>query len=72
MTPSEIDDVEVISDTGPVDGGEIVTEYLQRVVDSANGDGSKERLEVVGFALGVLADLARGMGTTGATKGRSE
>jgi hypothetical protein len=42
VTPSEIDDMEVISDTSPVDGGEVVTEYLERVVDSANGDGSKE------------------------------
>jgi len=66
VTLSEIDDMEVVSDTSPVDGGEVVTEDFQGCVDPANGDGGKEGQEVVGLALGVLADLAGGMSTTGA------
>jgi hypothetical protein len=58
VAPGEIDNVEVVTYTSPVDGREVVAKDFERVVDPADSDGSEEWEEVVGLALGVFADLA--------------
>jgi hypothetical protein len=58
VAPGEVNDMEVVTYASPVDGREVVTKDFERVVDPADSDGSEERKEVVGLALGVFADLA--------------
>lgn len=68
VSPSEIDDVQVITHAGPIDRGEIVAKDLEGVGDPAYGDGGEEGEEVVGLSLRVFTDLARGVGTAGARR----
>lgn len=70
VAAGEIDDMEVVTYTSPVDGREIVAKDFEGVVDPADSDGGEEGKEVVRLALGVFADLAGRVGTAGAERGR--
>jgi hypothetical protein len=64
----EIHDVEIVPDTGPIDGREIVTKDFERVFDPAYGNGGEEGEKVVGFPLRIFPDLSTRMSATGAAR----
>ena len=64
MSPGEVDDVQVVADSGAVRGGVVVAEDAE-LFPTAHGDLGDERQQVLGLADGIFADFAARMGAHG-------